>query len=153
MILLFFCECKDVKNKNLVFFSSIKRQSEGKSKCERMSREEYGKKQYVKNEQIGRVRDTYKARFGMSSFAGNFTNDKRFAKTEGLCRCKRVREEESHLLSGNCQVFGSIREKYGDLEDDESLVSFFNEVLSLRDFIDEENEAYSMRESTNPREE
>ena len=71
----------------------IKRQSEGKSKCERMSREEYGKKQYVKNEQIGRVRDTYKARFGMSTFAGNFTNDKRFAKTEGLCRCKRVREE------------------------------------------------------------
>ena len=57
------------------------------------------------------------------------------------------------MLSGNVQVFGSIRDKYGDLEDDESLVNFFNEVLSLRDIIDEENKASSVRASANQREE
>ena len=116
----------------------IKRQSEGKTKCARISGEKYGKKKYVQNEQISRVRETYKARFGMNPFAANYSNDKRFAKTEGLCRCKISREEESHLLSGNCQVFGSIREKYGDLKDDESLVNFFNEVLQMRDELDED---------------
>ena len=75
----------------------------------------------------------------MNPFAGNFTSDKRFARTGALCRCQLTAEEESHLLSGNCPIFGSIREKYEDLNDDESLVSFFNEVLSLRDLINEEN--------------
>ena len=83
----------------------------------------------------------------MNPFAANYSNDKRFAKTEGLCRCKRSPEEESHLLSGNCQVFGSIREKYGDLKDDESLVNFFNEVLQTRDEIDED-EGSSSNESS-----
>ena len=71
----------------------------------------------------------------------------------GLCRCQRVAEEEAHLLSGNCQVFGTIREKYGDLNDDESLVSFFNEVLSMRDELDEQDKLSSNSEMTNDREE
>ena len=131
----------------------IKELSQGKSKCERIFRENYGKRDYVKLEQISRVRETYKARFGMNPFAGNFNSDRRFAKTEGLCRCQIVAEEESHLLSGNCQVFGTIREKYGDLHDDESLVSFFNEVLSRRDEIDEQAKVPSSSEMINDREE
>ena len=131
----------------------IKKHSEGKTKCERIFREEYGKREYVKLEQISRVRETYKARFGMNPFAGNFNSDKRFAKTEGLCRCQRVAEEESHLLSGNCHVFGTIREKYGDLNDDESLVTFFNEVLSRRNEIDEQDRVRSINQMTNDREE
>ena len=93
------------------------------------------------------MRETYKARFGTNPFAANYSNDKRFAKTEGLCRCKRSPEEEAHLLSGNCQVFGSIREKYGDLKDDESLVNFFNEVLQMRDEMDKD-EGSSTNESS-----
>ena len=34
-------------------------------------------------------------------------------------------------------MYGDIRGKYGDLEDDESLVRFFTEVLEMRDAIDE----------------
>ena len=71
----------------------------------------------------------YKTRFGMTSFAGNFAKDKRFARSEWLCKCGEAREEESHLISGNCEVYGEIRSKYSDLNNDQQLVDFFNEVL------------------------
>ena len=83
------------------------------------------------------VRDTYKARFGLFDFAENYKNDKRFTGNSGLCKCRRERESEPHLLSGQCEVFGDIRANYGDLKDDESLVKFFKEVLELRDSLDE----------------
>ena len=35
-------------------------------------------------------------------------------------------------------MFGDIRGKYGELNDNESLVRFFKEVLEMRDIIDEE---------------
>ena len=89
----------------------------------------------------------------MNPFAGNFANDKRFARNGALCRCQLAAEEESHLLSGNCPIFGSIREKYEDLNDDENLVKFFNEVLSMRDEIDEQEEGSSSSEICNDREE
>ena len=57
------------------------------------------------------------------------------------------------MLSGKCPIFGSIREKYEDLNDDESLVNFFNEVLSMRDEIDEQDEESSSSEICNDREE
>ena len=68
----------------------IKNECEGKRKCERILMEEYGRKKYVDNAQINHVRDTYRARFGLLPFAGNFKNDKRFSGIGGLCRCKRV---------------------------------------------------------------
>ena len=110
---------------------------DGKIKCERIITEKYGRKKYIDHELISRVRETYKARFGLLSFAGNYKNDKRFSGDSGLCKCKRDLEKEPHLLSGNCEVYGEIRDKYGDLRDDESLVSFFLEVLDKRDAIDE----------------
>jgi hypothetical protein len=125
-----------IKAANLKNEEIIKKQSDGKVKCERISREDYGKKDYIVNENITRVREKYKARFGMQPCAGNFSNDKRFASTNWLCRCKREKEEEPHLLSGNCEVYGEIRQKYGDLKDVDSLVDFFNEVLALRDELD-----------------
>ena len=99
--------------------------------------EEYGRKEYVDSELVSHVRDTYRARFGLLPFAGNFKNDKRFSGNGGLCLCSRNLEDEPHLLSGNCEVFGDIREKYGDLRDNESLVRFFKEVLEMRDLLDE----------------
>ena len=116
---------------------NIERESEGKTKCERIVSEKYGRKNYINDEQIHRVRETYKARFGLFSFAGNYKNDKRFSGNGSLCKCKRSIEEEPHLLSGNCEVYGDIRGKYGGLEDDDSLVRFFTEVLERRDATDE----------------
>ena len=116
----------------------IKKESEEKIKCERIFEEDYGRKSYIKNNQIEKVRDQYKARFGMFPFAGNYSHDKQYASTEWMCRCKREKEEESHLLSGNCEIYGEIRRNYGDLSDDDALVNFFNEVLALRERLDEE---------------
>ena len=116
----------------------IKYESLGKVKCERILAEEYGRKEYVDSELVSHVRDTYKARFGLLPFAGNFKNDKRFSGSSALCCCKRNFEDEPHLLSGKCEMFGDIRGKYGELNDNESLVSFFKEVLEMRDIIDEE---------------
>ena len=115
----------------------IKSECETKKKCGRILTEEYGRKKYVDSAQVSHVRDTYRARFGLLPFAGNFKNDKRFSGSGGLCRCKRVFEDEPHLLSGKCEVFGEIRGKYGDLKDDESLINFLNEVLEMRDALDD----------------
>ena len=110
---------------------------EGKMKCERIAGENYGKKAYIENENIKSVRDKFKTGFGMQPFAGNFSKDRRYASTNWLCRCKVEKENESHLLSGKCDVYGEIWKKYSNLDDDDNLVKFFNEVLEMRDVLDE----------------
>ena len=115
----------------------LKRQAEGKEKCWRIAEDDYGKKAYIKNENIQQVRDMFRTRFGLQPFAGNYSKDRRFARTNWLCRCQMFREEESHLLSGNCEVYGDIRRRYDNLDDDANLVQFFNEVLQMRDALEE----------------
>ena len=82
-------------------------------------------------------------RYGMQPFAGNFSHDKRFARSQWLCRCREAREEEQHLLSGSCPVYGDIRATYGDLREDKDLVAFFGEVLERREELEEEEERRS----------
>jgi hypothetical protein len=53
-----------------------------------------------------------------------------------MCRCEGEREEESHLLAGKCPVYSDINERYGALDNDHQLVSFFQEILERRDMID-----------------
>lgn len=115
----------------------LRKQTEGKPKCERIQKETYGKKEYLKNKNIYSARQMYRTRFGMQPFAGNYSHDRRFARSEWLCQCREAREEESHLLSGNCPVYGEIWAKYDKLDDDDNLVNFFNEVLNLRDELEE----------------
>ena len=115
----------------------LKKQAEGKEKCWRVAQDDYGKKAYIKNENIQQVRDMFRTRFGLQPFAGNYSKDRRFARTNWLCRCQMFREEESHLLSGNCEVYGDIRRRYDNLDDDANLVQFFNEVLQMRDALEE----------------
>ena len=43
-----------------------------------------------------------------------------------------------HLLSGKCDVYGEIRGRYGNLDNDNDLVKFFSEVLARRDKLEEE---------------
>jgi hypothetical protein len=105
-------------------------------KCQRIVAEDYGKKEYITNKNIFRVRQQYRARFGLEKFAGNYSNDQRFASLEWLCRCLEAREEESHLTSGKCKVFRDLKERFGDLHDNKILVQFFHKVLSRRDKID-----------------
>ena len=110
-----------------------------KGKCERINHEEYGMKEYLRKKSIHNIRQQYRTRFGLQRFAGNYSNDKQFARTGWLCRCKMAREEEGHLMSGQCTVYGDLTQKYSDLTDIESLIQFFNDVLERRDILDKED--------------
>ena len=107
-----------------------------KGKCERISYEEYGRKEYVSKKNIFEVRNQYRTRYGLLAFAGNYQHDRRFAKSNWLCRCEKSREDEVHLRSGQCNVYSDIVERFSDLTDDESLVQFFAAVLERRDQLD-----------------
>ena len=117
----------------------LRKLSEQGGKLSRIKSEVYGKKDYFKKKKIENVRIQFRARFKMLPFAGNYGKDRRFSHTEWLCRCGEERELESHLLAGGCKVYGGIRRKYGDLEDDEDLVEFFKEVLEKREELETNN--------------
>ena len=92
----------------------------------------------MKNNQIYHVRQMYQSKYGMQSFAGNYSRDRRFARTEWLCYCRKALEKEDHLTSGECEVYGDIRRQFGDLDDIENLTKFFEAVLRKRDILEDE---------------
>jgi hypothetical protein len=123
----------------------LSKMAEGRIKCGRILAEKFEKKEYISNAKISEVRQWFMTRYGMNAFAGNFSHDKRYAKTQWLCRCREAREEEQHLLSGSCRVYGDIRAKFGDLEEDRDLVAFFGEVLERRDELEEEERSQEVQ--------
>ena len=109
---------------------------QAKGKCERLSYEEYGKKEYISKKNISSVRSQFRTRFGLQFFAGNYSRDKRFEKTDWLCKCKESREDEAHLLSGQCSIYGDLTYKYSDLSNDDNLVGLFTDILARREELD-----------------
>ena len=107
-------------------------------KCARIATEKYGRKEYLTHKNIGDTRKVFRARFGLTDFAGNYTHNRKFAKSDWLCLCQQSNESESHLLSGKCIVYGDLKESFGDLKEDDNLVSFFTAVLDRRDYLEEE---------------
>ena len=112
--------------------------SKATGKCVRIKEEKYGQKSYIQQKNIHMVREQYRTRWGLLPFAGNYSKDKRFAKTSWLCVCGEDREEEQHLLSGHCKVYGDLIHKYDNLADDNQLVQFFAEVLARREDMEVE---------------
>ena len=110
--------------------------NQAKGKCDRLNYEKYGKKDYLKYKNIYNVRKQYRAGFGLEAFAGNYSHDKRYQKTSWLCLCQNSREEESHLLSGQCQVYGDLTDKYSNLTDDNQLVQLFSDILARREALE-----------------
>ena len=47
-----------------------------------------------------------------------------------------AREEEEHLMSGQCPVYCDSTHKFSDLTNIDNLVKFLNEVLDRRDQLD-----------------
>ena len=45
-------------------------------------------------------------------------------------------EEEIHLLSGPCQVYGDLVDKYSNLIDDDQLVQLFSDILTRREALE-----------------
>ena len=113
----------------------LRKESEGKRKCLKIMEENYGKKKYISNSKIAEVRNVFRARVGMTEFADNFAKDKRFLRTNWLCRCGKERESEEHITKV-CQTYDDIRDNYEDLNDDIQLASFFSKVLERRGLID-----------------
>ena len=49
---------------------------------------------------------------GLLPFAGNYSPDRRCAASGWLSKCEQCREEESHVLSGKCTIYGEIRNRF-----------------------------------------
>ena len=111
-------------------------------------KEGYGKKSYIEKNKVAEVRNIFKARVGMTEFAENFSKDKRFLRTNWLCRCGNERESEDHITR-ECQIYEDIRDEYEDLNDDIQLASFFSRVLKRRDLVDNLDEGENERETIN----
>ena len=117
----------------------LRKEAENKVKCQRIMKEPYGRKKYIDGKIIQNVREHFRTRVGLQAFAGNYSHDKRFSKTQWMCRCESSIESEAHLIEGRCPVYGNIREKYEDLEkNDEDLIRLFNEILAMREALEEE---------------
>ena len=108
------------------------------SKCQRVSSEKYGRKDYMKYKTIFSVRQHFYSRFGMQPFAGNYKNSKQFQGSDLKCKCGLEIEEESHLMGGMCPVYGDLREEYPDLDDDDQIQGLFTAILERRARLEEE---------------
>ena len=82
----------------------------------------------------------------MLPFAGNYGGDRRFLKSEWLCKCGLSNESESHLLSGECHIYRNIRNKYENIDSEDNLIQFFSEVLEERERLEEEEEEEEERQ-------
>ena len=77
----------DLQSYKKILMKALHRKNEEKlralaiGKCERLQYEEYGKKNYISHTNIVNVRQCFRSRFGLQSFGGNYSHDKRFAKT------------------------------------------------------------------------
>ena len=78
----------------------------------------------------------YRTRYCLLPFAGNYSNSRKYERTNFLCRCNEVREEEVHLKPADCPVYADIREQFLDLDDDNNLMKYFTMVLARRDELD-----------------
>ena len=72
---------------------------------------------YFDNKVPSQVRSFFSTRVSMLPLAGNFRQDRRFARTNWLCRCGKEREEERHLTD-SCPLYKDIREQFSSLEED-----------------------------------
>ena len=88
---------------------------------------------------IPEARNWFRSKFVLQPFAGNYTHNRKYAKSDWLCRCLEEKEEESHITSGSCKVYGDLTSQFGDLKEDNNLVEFFNAVLDRRDSLEDED--------------
>ena len=96
--------------------------SKATGNCVRIKEEKYGQISYIQQKNIHMVREQCRTRWGLLPFAENYSKEKKFAKTSWLCVCGEEREEELHLLSGHCKVYGNLTHEYDNLADDNQLV-------------------------------
>jgi hypothetical protein len=109
----------------------------GKEKCSRIEQDSYGRKDYFCCKTPSQTREMFATQVFMQPWAGNFSNDRRFARTGWMCRCGGSVELQEHVVT-TCPMYHDLREKFGDMEEDENLAFFFKEALARRDSYDKE---------------
>ena len=87
-------------------------------------------------------------RVKLQPFGGNYKHDKRFEKTNWMCFCGWEIEKESHLLSGECPVYGDLVGMVGDRRDDAQLVAFFTAVIERREQLEQPSRSAVARGAT-----
>ena len=118
------------------------------TKCARITKESYGRQSYVSKSTIKEARNLFRTRFGLQNFAGNYSHDRKFASSDWLCRCKGAKEEEGHIVQGDCTVYRDLRSQFGDLGEDQNLAVFFRAVLDRRDSLEEEDRTWQPTPAT-----
>ena len=113
----------------------LREQAQEKTKCSHIMKDGYGKKDYMNTDVIEKVRQIFRSRVGLLPFAGNYSNDKKYLKTNWLCRCGE-KETESHITTGACPIYEDIWETKGDVKNDDDLLKFFSAVLERRGLLD-----------------
>ena len=108
------------------------------TKCNRIMQDPYGRKDYMTDRSLEEARNMFYTRVQMQPFGGNYSHDRRFQRSNWLCACGEAREEEAHLVGGECPVYGDLREEFPDTMGDEQLVDFFTMVLERRKEREEE---------------
>ena len=67
-----------------------------------------GKKLYFKKPNFWGAL-SYRSRVCLQPFAGNYSHDKWYERSEYFCRCREFRESESHLMACQCNIYDDIR--------------------------------------------
>ena len=116
----------------------LRKLAQGKTKCNKIMSESYGRKPYLSSNVLRKARLLFQTRTRMLQFASNYPKDRKFLKSNWLCRCKKEIESETHLRSGQCEVYGDLKDKYPNLDDDNQLAMFFSTVLERRTKLEEQ---------------
>ena len=82
----------------------LRQAMEDKDKCARIGTETYGRKLYFNSKTPSETREMFATRVFMKPWAGNFKNDRRFARTGWMCRCGGSMEQEEHVVTA-CPMY------------------------------------------------
>ena len=111
----------------------LRARANGKRKCSRILTEDYGKKQYISSKKIDNVRNIFRSKTFMQPFAGNYLHYNKYADSDWKCACVQEIENEDHLLSGDCPVYGDLLPEGFDVTNNQDLVKLFSSILERRD--------------------
>ena len=95
-------------------------------------------KDYIKQKSINKVRDTFATRVMMLKFAGNYSHDERFRKSNWLCEACDLQITEDQVHITQCSGYTDLKVSRDIEFNNDDLVSFYQDVLARRDEIDKE---------------
>ena len=98
----------------------LREEMAGKTKCEKILADGYNRKEYFEKTVPGQVRQFFSMRTSMLAIAGNFSRDRRFERTDWLCRCGQ-REEQEHLRR-HCPMYDDQVRRAGERRESRALL-------------------------------